>query len=181
MSVATAPAAQQGANKQPQRRQLVKIATNKAILDISDALNTEPRRSKVLFILVDYSKQPTVQVRHFVDPDTAKVLALEIINNTFPITFPKGYIEYKGSPNGPDGTPEARVLSITYDANRNYPYTIRIDRGDGQVVGSGAIKMVNRKESVSIPVSVFDMKRAAVTVLDYVRAWENYHFRPSTQ
>lgn len=173
MSLAAAPAAPSATANQNRRRQLVKIATNKAILDISDALNKEPRRSKLLIILVDYSKQPSVQVRHYIDPDAAKVLAWEILNNTFPTTFSNGYTEYKGSPVGPDGGPEARVLTITYDSSRNYPYTVRIDRGDGQVTASGAIKMVNRKDSVSIPVSVFDMKRAAITILDYIRAWES--------
>ena len=44
------------------------------------------------------------------------------------------------------------------------------------MIGQGAIKMVTKKDSVSIPASVLDMKRIMVSVLDYIRGWENNNF-----
>lgn len=146
--------------------QIAKLATNRAILDVSAAFQSEPW--KVVWILVDYERQPHVTVRHFMDPDVAKVLCEEILLGTFPQSFEKGFTEYKGTPRA-DGPAEARVLSIWYDASRQYRYGVRIERGTGEVMGAGAVKMVERQESVTLSATEFDMKRLAVAVRDYIR------------
>ena len=146
--------------------QVAKLATNRAILDVSAAFETEPW--KVVWILVDYEREPRVTVRHFMDPDVALVLSEAIILGTFPRDFPKGFTEYKGTPR-PDGPPEARVLSIWYDPQKQYRYGIRIERGVGEVIGAGAVKMVERQESVAFAATEFDMRRLAVQLRDYIR------------
>jgi hypothetical protein len=163
--------------QQQQRHQISKLATNKAILDFTDGLNRDPKRNKIIINLVDYSKTPHVVLKHFINPDMAKVLALEILMSTFPKTFPKGYVEYKGNPR-PNGPPEARVLTIKFEttagdgAEKRYPYTIQLERGDGERLPTGAVKMVAKKEGAMISASVPDMKRIMVQLLDYIRCWE---------
>jgi hypothetical protein len=162
----------------PQHHQIAKLATNKAILDFTDGLSKDQKRNKIVINLVDYSKTPHVVLKHFINPDMAKVLALEVLQGTFSRTFPRAYTEYKGNPK-PEGPPEARVLSIKFEATANdgtekkYPYSIQIDRGDGEVLHTGAVKMIAKKESAMISASIPDMKRIMVQLLDYIRAWES--------
>lgn len=177
----------QTGQQERQWEQVFKLATNKAILDVSVP---EPRgdMKKVVWILVDYSRQPSVSVRHYMDWDVVKVLAEEVLRGTFAQSFPGGFTEYKGSAQGPQGQPEARQFDIRFDAQRQYPYTIRIQRGLGEVIGQGAVKMVRPQESVSIVATAFDMKRLLVSVRDFIlheelveRLWARRQARPQRQ
>lgn len=149
--------------------QIAKLATSRAILDVSAAFERDPW--KVVWILVDYEREPHRHVRHFMDPDVAKVLCEEILLGTFPRTFPKGFTEFKGTPR-PSGPPEARVLTIWYDPDKQYRYGVRIERGTGEIIGAGAVKMVERQETVSFAATELDMKRLAVSLRDFIRDQE---------
>jgi len=53
------------------------------------------------------------------------------------------------------------------------PWAIRIERGRGQVMGQGAVKMVGDPEaSISILLPDWHMRSIALRILDYIRAWE---------
>jgi hypothetical protein len=162
--------------------QIFKLATNKAILDIQDCLNI----GKIRVVLVDYSdKSNTKTLSHYVDIPAAKVVLGDILSGRFRSCYKDSrYTEYKGSPKGPDGNPESRVLQIGYfETDRqgrpmNYPYAIKIERGLGRVTDTGAVTMVGKPtESLYIMTSEFDMRRLAVTVLDYVRQYETIYFK----
>lgn len=148
--------------------QVAKLATNKAILDISLAWTREPK--KVVWQIVQYDREPSLVVTHFMDPDVAKVLAWEICHGTFGATFPEGYVEYKGSVR--DGLAEARVLTIKHDPSRRYPWWVRIQRGPGKVIGQGAVQLVEAKDTALFPASELDIRRLAMAMADAVRAHE---------
>lgn len=166
MPVSTATRAAVRAGAEGSWEQVAKLATNRAILDVSAAFEKEPW--KVVWILVDYEREPSVTVRHYMDPDVALVLCEAIVLGTFPKDFPRGFTEYKGTPR-PDGPPEARVLSIWYDPQKQYRYGLKIERGVGEIIGAGAVKMVERQEAVSFSATEFDMRRLAVQLRDYIR------------
>lgn len=172
--------ANQSAQQQTaQREQIFVVKTNKNVFEVLDGLNAEnPKYNKIQLNLVDYAKNPSVFVSHSINPDVVKVLAHDILNSTF-----TEYAEYKGSANSkrPDGKPEARTLKIVKrqpskpGEKINYPYAITIDIGEGSVIGQGAVKMVKKEQSVNMLLSEMDMKRFAVTALDFIRNYETYH------
>lgn len=151
--------------------QVFVLKTDKRIFEALDSLNENPKFSKIKLNLVNHEQKPVVMVSHNMDPDAAKVVALDILNGTF-----QGYTEYKGSASSKraDGKPEARVLKITKNDPAKYriPYSVTVEVGAGEVIGQGAVKMVQKEQSVTVFLSEFDMKRFAVSVLDYIRAWE---------
>lgn len=170
----TTSAAQVSGNTGSDRRsatQVFVLKTDKRVFEAIDNLDTNSRFSKIKLNLVDYEKNPSVMVSHSVNPDAMKVVALDILSGNF-----NGYTEYKGTAQSkrPDGKPEARVLRIQKNDPAKYriPYAVTIEVGEGEVVGQGAVKMVQREQSVTIFLSEFDLKRFAVSVLDYIRAWE---------
>jgi hypothetical protein len=170
----TTSAAQVSGNTGSDRRsatQVFVLKTDKRVFEAIDNLDTNSRFSKIKLNLVDYEKNPSVMVSHSVNPDAMKVVALDILSGNF-----NGYTEYKGTAQSkrPDGKPEARVLRIQKNDPAKYriPYAVTIEVGEGEVVGQGAVKMVQREQSVTVFLSEFDLKRFAVSVLDYIRAWE---------
>jgi len=172
----TTSAAQVSGNTGSDRRsatQVFVLKTDKRVFEAIDNLDTNPRFSKIKLNLVDYEKNPSVMVSHSVNPDAMKVVALDILSGNFSAN---GYTEYKGTAQSkrPDGKPEARVLRIQKNDPAKYriPYSVTIEVGEGVVIGQGAVKMVQKEQSVTVFLSEFDMKRFAVSVLDYIRAWE---------
>ena len=170
----TTTTAQVSGNTGSDRRsatQVFVLKTDKRVFEAIDNLDTNPRFSKIKLNLVDYEKNPSVMVSHSINPDAMKVVALDILAGTF-----SGYTEYKGTANSkrPDGKPEARVLRIQKNDPSKFriPYSITIEVGAGEVIGQGAVKMVQKEQSVTLMISEFDLKRFAVSVLDYIRAWE---------
>ncbi|MBL4952030.1 hypothetical protein JK635_07380 [Neobacillus sp. YIM B02564] len=163
---------------QIQREQIFVVKTNKNVFEALDALNAENEKfNKIQLNLVDYAKTPSVFVSHSINPDVLKVLATDILQGTF-----TDYAEYKGSAQSkrPDGKPEARVLKIMKRSGKpgekiNYPFAITISVGEGQVIRQGAVKMVKQEQSVNMLLSEMDMKRFAITALDYIRNFEAYH------
>ncbi|MGQ9590165.1 MAG: hypothetical protein ACUVYA_07715 [Planctomycetota bacterium] len=174
---------------------IFRYVTNKNILDIQDALNVEPRHSKIRLTLVEYDKnfKATVQVRHFADADMFKLVCWDILTRQFPQTFalsdsyqhrgdPKSrplarWIEHKGSP--VEGGFEARILEVQYlDPQQwKHPYSFRILRGPGEQIGQGAVKMVQVQDEVSMLLPEVEARRMALTVFDYIRAWEMVNLR----
>jgi len=166
-----------------ENRQIYKLATNKAILDVQDCLDI----GKIRVVLVDYSdRSNTKTLSHYMDIPAAKVVFNDILTGYFKTGYKDArYIEYKGTPNkGENGEAEARVLEIGYFEKdkqgkpRNYPYAIKIERGVGKLTDTGAVTMVGKpEESLYIMASEFDMRRLAVTLLDYIRQWETLNFK----
>jgi hypothetical protein len=87
------------------------------------------------------------------------------------------WIEHKGSP--VEGGFEARTLEIQYLDPQQWknPYSIRIRRGVGEQIGQGAVKMVKVEEEVAMLLPEADARRMALTVFDYLRAWETVNLR----
>lgn len=174
---------------------IFRYVTNKNILDIQDALHVDPRHSKIRLTLVEYDKnfKATAQVRHFADADMFKLVCWDILTRQFPRTFalpdsyqhrgdPKGrplarWTEHKGSPT--EGGFEARILEVQYLDPQHWknPYSFRILRGTGEQIGQGAVKMVQVQDEVSMLLPEVDARRMALTVFDYIRAWEMVNLR----
>lgn len=156
-----------------EKRQIFVLKTDKNVFEALDGMNPhDPKTSKIILNLLDYKREPTVTVSHMVNPDTMKVVAHDILHDRF-----TEFVEYKGTAQSKkrNGKPEARILKIVKrESDRNgeklrYPFLVQIEVGEGEVIGQGAVKMKRKEESVYMAISELDMKRFAITVLDYVR------------
>lgn len=151
-------------------KQIFVSKTSKTLVEVMDAMNWEDLKfDKIVINMKDFSNRGSqVDVQHFINPSVMSVISSEILSGSF-----KGYTEYKGSQK-PSGI-EARVLKITYNAAMKYPYDIKISKGDGQIIGDGAVKMVKETASVSMKLSEMDMKVMAEQVQTYIRNFRYFH------
>lgn len=151
------------------RRQIYKYATNKQILSITDLLNGEDeKKSKVVITLVKYDSQTNKAletVSHYLNPDDAKVVSWEILTGAF-----GEFKDYKGSQK--EAGYQARILTIRKDTEGNRGYIIIFDQGEGKPNAQGAVMMTKKESSQWIALPPFEMKKLALSVLDYLRAWE---------
>jgi hypothetical protein len=155
------------------RVQIFKYVTKDRVLDISDMLNLEPRRSKIAFTLLEYGedKRATTRVRAFADVSDFKLVCWDILTGGF-----AEWTDHKGSPDA-EGALQARVMTIRKDVKYRQPFVIKIDNGIGETMGSGAVKMVQATDSLTLLMPEWDARRMAQTVLDYIRDWEIIHFK----
>ena len=67
------------------RVQIFKYVTRDRVLDISDMLNLEARRSKIAFTLLEYGedKRATTRVRAFADVSDFKLVCWDILTGGF--------------------------------------------------------------------------------------------------
>ena len=112
--------------------QIYRLVAKDKLLDITDLLAFDPKRSKVAFTLVelDESNKATSRVRHYVDADDMKLVCHDLLAGTF-----TSFEDQKGSAH--DDYTEARVLSFKKEAKYRQPFVLRIDNGQGEVYGPG--------------------------------------------
>jgi hypothetical protein len=156
------------------RVQIYKYVTKDHVLDISDMLSLEPRRSKIAFTLLKFDEnyKATTRVRHFADAPDFKLVCWDILHGSF-----AEWTDHKGSPAGADGALQARVMTMRKDVKYRQPYVVKIDNGEGEAMDGGAVKMLRATDSLTLLMPEFDARRMAQTVLDYIRDWETIHFR----
>jgi hypothetical protein len=156
--------------------QITKYVTRDRVLDISDMLNVEPKRSKIAFTLLEFDEnhKAVTKVRHFADADDFKLVCWDILQNQF-----SEWSDHKGSPlssaNG--GELQARVLTLRKDVKYRQPYVLKIDNGMGEAMEGGAVKMVQTTDTLTLLLPEFEARRIAQTVYDYIRDWEVIAFR----
>lgn len=155
------------------RVQIFKYVTKDRVLDISDMLNLEARRSKIAFTLLEYGedKKATTRVRAFADVSDFKLVCWDILTGGF-----AEWTDHKGSPDA-DGVLQARIMTIRKDVKYRQPFVIKIDNGVGEAMASGAVKMVRATDSLTLLMPEWDARRMAQTVHDYIRDWEIIHFK----
>jgi hypothetical protein len=158
------------------RVQIAKYVTKDRVLDISDMLNIEPKRSKIAFTLLEFDEnhKAVSKVRHFADADDFKLVCWDILQNQF-----AEWSDHKGSPLSGVNTGElqARVLTLRKDVKYRQPYVLKIDNGVGEAMEGGAVKMVQTTETLTLLLPEFEARRIAQTVYDYIRDWEVIQFR----
>ncbi len=178
----------------PVYQQFMKLATNKVVLDLSYTLLPGKEKNpeypslpeaKVVFTLVDYTKKPSLQLRHHMDARIFRVLAWDILLGRFPEAWPSRnddgkeagwgkYVEYKGTAQSTSqkGKPEARRLTILFnpDPDRKYPWTIKIERGLGEIIGRGAVNMKQVQDTVQFPLATLPMRAVAADGLEFLSA-----------
>ncbi len=161
-----------GAAREISKIQIHRFVAKDKILDITDMLTHDPKRSKLAFTLVEFDEQykATQRVRHYVDADDLKLVCHDLLAGTF-----TQFEDQKGSAH--DDYTEARVLSLKKETKYRQPYVLRIDNGQGEVYGTGQVKMVKATDSLTIQMTDFEARKLALVVLDYVRQWEMIHFR----
>lgn len=154
------------------RVQVYKYVTKDRVLDISDMLSLEPRRSKLAFALVEFdaNHKATTRVRHYVDTSDFKLVCWDILNGIH-----SEWTDHKGT-KADDGF-QARVLTVRKDIKYRQPYVVKIDNGIGEELPGGAVKMVKATESLTLLMPEFDARKMAQTVLDYIRDWETINFK----
>ena len=160
------------AGREVTKIQIFRFVTKDKILDITDLLAFDPKRSKVAFTLVEFDEhnKATQRVRHYVDADDMKLVCHDLLAGTF-----TSFEDQKGSAH--DDYTEARVLSFKKEAKYRQPYVLRVDNGQGEVYGQGQVKMIKATDTLTIQMPEFEARKLALTVLDYVRQWEMIHFR----
>lgn len=165
------------------RVQIYKYVTRDRVLDISDMLNLEARRSKIALTLVEYDEKYKAQtrVRHFADAPDFKLVCWDILHGSF-----SEWADHKGSPThhggatdgeGASAALQARVLTLRKDVKYRQPFVFKIDNGVGENLPGGAVKMVRATDSLTLLMPEWDARRMAQTVLDYIRDWETINFR----
>jgi hypothetical protein len=161
-----------GSAREVTKIQIFRFVAKDKILDLTDLLAFDPKRSKIAFTLVEFDEhnKATQRVRHYVDADDMKLVCHDLLGGTF-TTFE----DQKGSAH--DDYTEARVLSFKKEAKYRQPYVLRIDNGQGEVYGQGQVKMVKATDSLTIQMPEFEARKLALVVLDYIHQWEMIHFR----
>ena len=154
--------------------QIFRFVAKDKILDICDMLAFDPRRSKLSFTLVEFDDayKATQRVRHYVDSDDFKLVCHDLLGGLF-----TGFEDQKGGQQ-PDGDyVEARVLSLKKETKYRLPFILRIDNGQGEVYGSGQVRMVKVTDSLTVQMPEYEARKMAIVVGDYVRQWETINFR----
>ena len=161
-----------GNGREVTKIQIFRFVAKDKILDITDLLAFDPKRSKIAFTLVEFddNNKATQRVRHYVDADDFKLVCHDLLAGTF-----TAFEDQKGSAH--DDYTEARVLSFKKEAKYRQPYVLRIDNGQGEVYGQGQVKMVKATDSLTIQMPEFEARKMALVVLDYIHEWEMIHFR----
>ncbi len=161
-----------GNNNQGSKIQIYRYVASGKILDVTDLLSFDPKRSKIAFALVEFDDQnkATQRVRHFVDATDMKLLCHDVLTGLF-----TEFADEKGSGNG-DYT-EARVLSFKKETKYRQPYVLRIDNGQGEVYGQGQVKMVKVTDTLTLQMPEMEARKMALTVRDYIDQWQIIHFR----
>ncbi len=158
--------------KEVTKIQIFRSVTKDKIVDLTDLLAFDPKRSKIAFTLVEFddSNKATQRVRHYVDADDMKLVCHDLLAGTF-----TAFEDQKGSVH--DDYTEARVLSFKKETKYRQPYVLRIDNGQGEVYGQGQVKMVKATDSLTLQMPEFEARKMALVVLDYIQQWEMIHFR----
>ena len=156
------------------RVQIYKHVTKDRVLDISDMLNLETKRSKIAFTLLEFdeSYKARTRVRHYADVPDFKLVCWDILNGLF-----AEWTDHKGSPSHDGQGMQARVMTLRKDVKYRQPYVLKIDNGMGEAMESGAVKMVCATDSLTLLMPEWDARRMAQSVLDYIRDWETVNFR----
>ena len=154
------------------RVQVYKHITRDRVLDVSEMLSLEPKRSKIAFTLVEFDEQhkATTRVKHYADAADFKLVCWDILYGSF-----DEWADYKGTIYD-DGI-QARTLSLRKDTKYRQPFVLKIDNGHGETLSGGAVKMVEVRDSLTLLLSEFEARKLAQTVLDYIRDWETVNFR----
>lgn len=154
------------------RVQVYKHMTRDRVLDISEMLSLEPKRSKIAFTLVEFDEahKTTVRVKHYADAADFKLVCWDILFGNF-----EEWTDYKGTVYD-DGI-QARTLTLRKDTKYRQPFVLKIDNGHGEVLTGGGVKMVEVRDSLTLLLSEFEARKLAQTVLDYIRDWETVNFR----
>lgn len=152
--------------------QIFRLVVKDKILDLTDLLAFDPRRSKIVVTLVEFddANKATQRVRHYIDADDMKLICHDLLAGGF-----TSFEDQKGTVH--DDYTEARVLSLKKETKYRQPYVLRIDNGQGEVYGVGQVKMIKATESLTIQMPEFEVRKLALVVLDYIREWEMIHFR----
>ena len=158
--------------KEVTKIQIFRFVAKDKIVDLTDLLSFDPKRSKIAFTLVEFddTNKATQRVRHYVDADDMKLVCHDLLAGTF-----TAFEDQKGSVH--DDYTEARVLSFKKETKYRQPYVLRIDNGQGEVYGQGQVKMVKATDSLTLQMPEFEARKMALVVLDYIHQWETIHFR----
>ena len=148
------------------------VAKDNKILDVTDMLAYDVKRSKLSITLVEFDDNwaATRRVRHYVDADDIKLVCHDILSGQF-----TAFEDHKGTA-GQEYT-EARALFLKMETKYRQPFVLRIDNGQGEVQGQGQVKMVKATDSLTIQMTEFEARKMALVIQDYIVQWETIHFR----
>jgi len=151
------------------KHQIYKYVTKTQILSLTDLLNgDDTKKCKIAVSLIKYDQNTHKALEtldHYLNPLDAKFICWEVLTNAF-----TEYKDYKGSKR--DEGHQARILTVKRDPDKKRGYILILDQGEGQPTDQGAVMMKKKESSQWICLSEQDMKKLALALLDYIRAWE---------
>jgi hypothetical protein len=160
------------------RHQIYKYVTKTQILSLTDLLNGDnSKKSKIVVSLLKYDEETHKALEvldHYLNPLDAKYICWEILTNAL-----TEYKDYKGSKR--DGKYQARILTVKRNPDKGKGYLLVLDQGEGQPTEQGAVTMKKKECSQWICLSEQEMKKLALALLDYIRAWEIKQMMARTQ
>lgn len=156
------------------RVRIYQHVTRDRVLDISDMLSLEPKRSRIALTLVEMNEHGKIlgRGRFYADATDFKLVCWDILHQPFG--------EWTGKQGGIGSDCSellARVVTIRKDVKYRQPYVLKIDNGVGEAMLDGAVKMINATASLTVLMPEWDARRMAQTVLDYIHQWEVVNFR----
>lgn len=154
------------------RVQIHKVATRDRVLEISDKLSLDARKSRIEFVLCEFdmAEKTVARVRHYAPVSAIKLVCWDILNQGFDEWTDKQGVVL-------DDDVKASTLAIRRDTKYRQPFVLKIDNGVGEEVAGDKVQMVEVKESLTLLLPEFDSRVLAQSVLDYIRDWEIVNFR----
>ena len=157
-----------GDGSDPARVRVYSEITRTAILHVEDALDI----GKLRLFLIAYQRGQgaSATVAHFLDVEDARVLAADLASGRLPDKF----VDYKGSPHGPNGKPLSRVLKVEDRGDdQRAPLVLQVANGPGQVIGEGAIKPDGKPDvEIAILLTRWQARRLGHALQAYLLAWQ---------
>lgn len=157
-------------SEQVERFRIYSHVTRSKWLHVEDALDI----GKLRLFAGDYVKGQGAKATaaHYLDLADARVLFSDLAWGK-----PVDFAEFKGTANG--GQAISRVLKVRTNGDKTW---FRQENGPGQVIGQGAVKPAGKPEAViNVPLTTWEARKLALTVLAHVDAWAVITFRERTK
>jgi len=156
-------------SEQVERFRIYSHVTRSKWLHVEDGLDI----GKLRLFAGDYQKGKGAKTMaiHYLDIADARVLL-----NDLAWGKPVDYAEFKGSAN--NGKPASRVLKVKTNGDKVW---VTLESGPGEVIGQGAVKPKGKPDVVvNVPLTTWEARRLAFTVLAHLDAWTVITFRERT-
>jgi hypothetical protein len=174
-------------DKESVRVQIFKSQTGTKGFEVVECFHAGPDLHKLKLVIWETVRgggagSARGDVVHYVDVIDFKAIARAVMQRFSPLApAPQPapptelWTDMKGTPQ-PDGSLQARILTLTYAPAKDYPFEIVIKNGPGRLIGKGAVAMNGKATGdILFSFSRLDFVAMCGEVLDWVHDWEVRH------